>query len=320
MNVWIPSLQFSPALHDSYNIDDGTNGAEIYLNAYWKSSQSSEFVAIPSALGILKREKGKIKIKCGDASYVGSHQIKVEYLGQDYVAGQAFEIVFNLEISPEPSDFVFTVPVKPTFDLSSIDSLSHQVLVGQKWYFELPDGIPSTEEATVVYDDVDLGQASRFMEYSEEDLTISIAAGITESDDAGTYSIGLQLLDSTGTTSDKLYITLQIITEEETSEDTADSQSSSNYNADGQYDAIGLKFGALLIEREALRLKLQEQSSSNVNPPEAKIESIDSVGYVSISFTNKMVVLDELSELITNAQTKASQERRLEDETPEDIF
>ena len=215
---------------------------------------------------------------------------------------------------------MFTVPVKPTFDLSSIDSLSHQVLVGQKWYFELPDGIPSTEEATVVYDDVDLGQASRFMEYSEEDLTISIAAGITESDDAGTYSIGLQLLDSTGTTSDKLYITLQIITEEETSEDTADSQSSSNYNADGQYDAIGLKFGALLIEREALRLNLQEQSSSNVDPPEAKIESIDSVGYVSISFTNKMVVLDELSELITNAQTKASQERRLEDETPEDIF
>ena len=83
---------------------------------------------------------------------------------------------------------------------------------------------------------------------------------------------------------------MQIITEEESTADTADSESSSEVNADGQYDAIALKFGALLIEREALRLSLQEQSTSDVKPPEAKIESIDSVGYVSISFTNRMVV------------------------------
>ena len=110
------------------------------------------------------------------------------------------------------------------------------MLVGEAWTYSLPAADhehPQISGSEVGYE-VNLGGASKFVEFDESIIALGIESNKTSVDNIGTYAIEFFLVDKQKRESDKLVLSVEIYSEETgNSTDSGNSTSSDNSTDSG---------------------------------------------------------------------------------------
>jgi len=144
---------------------------------------------------------------------------------------------------------------------------------------------------------------------------LTIAKNATTEKNVGAYEAKMQLIDTNGVMSDWLRVSLRIVSlvTTETTSATADATATATANTTNATvqasvdESIGLKYAEELrkkLELEQKKAKLDKSLVVVAVQPNAKIEKIDKLGGVEISFSKKMRVRGEFQTMAKGGQVK----------------